>query len=109
MASEEPSGASGSQVRRNADQQTNISSSVAAGTGVQSDHSDFYALGTDRNAPSKMSESLIKFLYSRAPVPTEFISEFEKVSFSWNLQRFMQWFSTGTTFDIAVRFGVNFV
>ena len=111
MASEEPSatsGVSGGQVRRNVvDRQANTSSSVAAGTGIQSDDSDFYALGADWEPP-KMSESLVKFLYSRAAVPIEFLSEFEKVSLSWNLKKFLQWFSTGTTFDIAVRFGVEF-
>ena len=73
MASEGPSGASGGQVRRNAVRQTNTSSSVAAGTGVQSYNSDLYALGIDWKTPPKMSESFVKFLYSRAAVPTEFL------------------------------------
>ena len=82
MASEEPSatsGVSGGQVRRNiVDRQANTSSSVAAGTGTQSDDSDFYAIGAEWETP-KMSESLVKFLYSRAAVPIEFLNELAEI------------------------------
>ena len=55
-----------------------------------------------------MSTTFANFLHSKAGVPIEFVREFEQAALVWDVASFMCWFSMGTTFDVAQRFGVEF-
>ena len=99
-------------VRLGGADQTDTSFSYAVGSGNQSkfryDDSGFFNLGDDWDKPPRMSSALVQFLHEKAGVPVEFIDDFERITLVWNLKLFMKWFSTGSTFDIAKRFGLDF-
>ena len=79
-----------------------------ASSGLQSDDSAFYAFGNDWDAPPQMEEPFAQFLHTKAGVTMDFLKEFEKAALVWNLKTFMRWFSMGTAFDVAKRFGIDF-
>ena len=99
-------------VRLGGADQIDTSLSYAVGSGNQSkfrnDDSDFFNLGDDWDKPPRMSSALVQFLHEKAGVPVEFIDDFERITLVWNLKLFMKWFSTGSTFDIVKRFGLDF-
>ena len=75
---------------------------------VQSDDSAFYAFGEEWDLPPPMSPAFANFLQAKGQVPTAFVKEFEQAALVNDMVSFMRWFSMGTTYDVAQRFGIEF-
>ena len=75
---------------------------------MQSDDSAFYAFGEDWDLPPPMSPTFTNFLQTKGQVPLAFVKEFEQAALVYDMTSFMRWFSMGTTYDVAQRFGIEF-
>ena len=56
-----------------------------------------------------MSDEFVAFLCSKAWVTTEFVHAFQQATNVWDMDTFMEWFSSGITLDVARRFESEFV
>jgi len=68
----------------------------------------FFSYGDDWDSPPPMSHEFKMFLQRYARVSIGFLRDFEQLALVWHLQSFMTWFSFGTNYDTARRFGIDF-
>ena len=96
--------------RGNASSPTRTPNPSIASPGNDSFDNDsaFYAFGDDWDLPPAMTAGFSTFLHQKAGVPIEFIQEFEQAALVWDMESFMRWFSMGSTYAVATRFGPDF-
>ena len=56
-----------------------------------------------------MSDEFVAFLCSKAWVTMEFVRAFQQATNVWDMDTFIEWFSSGITLDVARRFESEFV